>query len=54
MRPVRLKDTWQRDEGWRSVKESTRWQVLRQKEEVEGWEALRDARDGGGFVVRVR
>ncbi|KAK5958246.1 hypothetical protein OHC33_000088 [Knufia fluminis] len=53
MRPVRLKDTWQKDDTWRSVKESTRWQVLRQKEEVESWEAVRD-RAEGGFVVRVR
>ncbi|KAK5318053.1 hypothetical protein LTR70_005537 [Exophiala xenobiotica] len=53
MRPVRLKSTWHKDDKWRSVKESTRWQVLRQKEEVEGWEALRET-SANGFVVRVR
>lgn len=55
MRPVKLKDTWRGDK-WRPIKETTRWQVLRQKEELESWHAEVDDRDGhsNGFVVRVR
>lgn len=53
MKPVRLKSTWHKDDQWRSVKESTRWQVLRQKEEVEGWDALRETA-ANSFVIRVR
>lgn len=53
MRPVRLKNTWHKDDRWRSVKESTRWQVLHQKEELESWQALRNTADHS-FVIRVR
>ena len=53
MRPVRLKYTWHKDDKWRPARETTRWQVLRQKEELEAWNGLRDTA-AEGFVVRVR
>ena len=53
MRPVRLRDTWHKDDKWRPARETTRWQVLRQKEELEAWNGLRDTA-AEGFVVRVR
>lgn len=53
MKPIKLKETWRGDK-WRPIKETTRWQVLRQKEELESWQAEVESSDGQGFVVRVR
>ncbi|KAK5087111.1 hypothetical protein LTR05_004282 [Lithohypha guttulata] len=52
MRPVKLKNTLRKEDKWRSVKETTRWQVLRQKEEFEAWDGAKEV-GADGFVIRL-